>query len=58
MARTDWDLEAADYYEGIPPDDYAEYLAYLATLDVNNHPPVDPADDIPAPPVGDDEPPF
>jgi hypothetical protein len=39
MARNDWDLEAADYSEGIPSDDWAEYQAYLDTLDVNDAPP-------------------
>jgi hypothetical protein len=39
MPRNDWDLESATYSEGIPPDDYAEYQAYLDTLDVNDHPP-------------------
>jgi hypothetical protein len=39
MARNDWDLEAQEYTEVCSPDDWAEYQAYLDTLDVNDVPP-------------------
>ena len=58
MARNDWDLEAAEYTEGCPPDDWAEYQAYLATLDVNDHPPEVEEESFPVDVTTNDDPPW